>query len=208
MLGYSDCCMIPEDIFDETALLERLKNSDTSAFIQLYNHYHHPLYIYILRFVKVPASAEDILQDVFLKIWQIRERINPELSFNAYLYKISRNKIFKVLKKMGDDEHMRVKLVEQLEIDTEAPHLKLLWKQYNSLLQQAISQLPPQRQRVFKLCREQGKTYEEAATELGISKHTIKEHMVSAMKSIKEYVFLRGGLSFWFILFVAEKNNF
>ena len=194
-------------VYDETALLKRLKEGDTTAFIQLYDHYHHPLYIFILRFVKVPEYAEDVLQDVFLKIWEIRERINPDLSFNAYLYKISRNKVFKLLKKIVTDNAMQTQLMNQLEIATEAPHLKLQWKQYNDLLHKAVDQLPPQRQKVFKLCREQGKTYDEAAAELGISKNTIKEHMVAAMKSIKEYIFLHGELSL-LLFFLSQKNNF
>lgn len=200
--------MKPVVVFDETALLWRLKKGDTDAFIQLYDHYHHPLYIFILRFVKVPEYAEDVLQDVFLKIWEIRERIDPELSFNAYLYKISRNKVFKLLKKIVTDETLQTQLMLQMETYTEAPHLKLQWKQYNDLLNKAVAQLPPQRQRVFKLCREQGKSYDEAAAELGISKNTIKEHMVSAMKSIKEYIFLHGDLSLMLIFFIAKKNNF
>ena len=84
--------------FDEPLLLKRLTESDESAFLQLYDHYHHPLYVFILRFVKVPGTAEDILQDVFLKIWEIRERIDPTLSFNAYLYRISRNKVYRQFK--------------------------------------------------------------------------------------------------------------
>ncbi|GAB2816406.1 RNA polymerase sigma factor [Ferruginibacter profundus] len=192
--------------YDETALLKRLKEGDTTAFIQLYDHYHHPLYIFILRFVKVPEYAEDVLQDVFLKIWEIRERINPDLSFNAYLYKICRNKVFKLLKKIVTDNAMQTQLMNQLETATEAPHLKLQWKQYNDLLHKAVNQLPPQRQKVFKLCREQGKSYDEVAEELGISRNTIKEHMVAAMKSIKEYIFQHGELSLLLLFFYSQKK--
>ncbi len=179
---------------DEPTLLKRLKEGDTAAYFHFYDQYHHALYIYILRFVKIPAVAEDILQDVFLKIWEIREHINPELCFNAYVYRITRNKVFKWLKRMARDEETRSWLMHQLQKDIETPHLQLQWKHYNSILLKAIHQLPPQRQRVFKLCREQGKTYDEAASELGISPNTIKEHMISAMKSIKDYVRRHGDI--------------
>jgi RNA polymerase sigma-70 factor (family 1) len=198
--------MEPAANFDEIALLKRLKEGDSTSFIQLYDHYHHQLYVYILKFVKVPEYAEDILQDVFLKIWEIRERINPELSFNAYLYKITRNKVFKLLKKIVTDDAMQTQLMNQLEEATEAPHLKLQWKMYNDLLNKAVNQLPPQRQKVFKLCREQGKSYDEAAAELGISRNTIKEHMVAAMKSVKEYIFQHGELSLMLLLVLTQKK--
>jgi RNA polymerase sigma-70 factor (family 1) len=197
--------MEPVD-YNETALLKRLQQGDTNAFIQIYEHYHHPLYIYILRFVKVPEYAEDVLQDVFLKMWEIRERINPQLSFNAYLYKICRNKVFKLLKKIATDEVMQGRLLQQMELYTDEPELKLQWKQYNELVNKAIAQLPPQRQKVFKMCREQGKSYDEAALELGISKNTIKEHMVAAMKSVKEYIFRHGELSLMLFFFIAPKK--
>ena len=69
----------------------------------------------------------------------------------------------------------------------EHSHLKLQWKQYQESLAAAIDQLPPQRQKVFKLCREQSRTYDEVAAELGISRNTVKEHMVLAVKAIREY---------------------
>ncbi len=192
---------------DELALVKRLKESDSTAFVQLYHQYHHPLYIFILRFVKIPGTAEDILQDVFLKIWEIRDRINPELSFNAYLYRISRNAVFKLLKKAANDSIMQAEILQQLGENAEAPHILLQWKQYHNILQQAISHLPPQRQNVFRLCREEGKTYDEAASQLGISKNTVKEHMVSAMKSIKEYISSHAEISLSLLFLLLQKNN-
>ena len=69
--------------FDEITLLQRLKDDDGDAFIGLYNHYHRPLFAYILRFIKVPALAEDVLQDVFVKIWQ-----------NIQSYDVSKGRLF------------------------------------------------------------------------------------------------------------------
>jgi len=192
--------------FDESLLLKRLKEGDTSAFMQLYDHYHRPLYLFILRFVKLPGTAEDVLQDVFLKIWEIRDRINPELSFQAYLYRISRNKVYKLLKEMVKNEETRTQILHQLGSSAEGPHLQLQWKQYYEVLQQAIASLPPQRQRVFKLCREQGKTYDEAASELGISKNTVKEHMVAATRFIKEYISSRTDVTLLMAIFLSQKN--
>lgn len=174
-------------IYDEGAVLLRLKAGDADAYMQVYNQYAAPIYIYILRFVKIPSVAEDVLQDVFMKIWEVRERIDPEGSFQAYLYRISRNSVFKLMKKVAADEVLRLRIMQQLQQNTQDAELQVLWKQYEELLNEAINQLPPQRQKVFRLCREEGKTYEEAAAELGISRNTVKEHMVYSMKSIKDY---------------------
>ena len=93
----------------------------------------------------------------------------------------------------------------QLAIYAEGADNKLLWKAYEQLLTSAVEQLPSQRQKVFKLCRQQGKSYEEVAFELGISRNTVKEHMVMAIKNIKEYFYLYGDIVFlfMFIFFTA-----
>lgn len=179
--------MMRNGYYDEKDLLNRLKNDDADAYIQLYDHYYPSLYAYILRFVKITDLAEDVLQDVFLKLWEIRHRIDPDLSFSAYLYRISRNLVFKQIKKISVDEELRLGVMYRLSSLHEHSHVELQWKQYQESLVAAIDQLPPQRQKVFRLCREQNRTYDEAAAELGISRNTVKEHMVLAVKAIREY---------------------
>jgi len=174
---------------EEAVLLQRLQQGDTEAYITLYDQYYPSLYTYILHFINIPELAEDALQEVFIKIWEIRERINPELSFSGYLYRITRNHVFKLLKKISADAGLRLQVMQELQHQTEDADTQLLWKQYESLLHQAIAQLPPQRQKVFRLCREESKSYEEVAVELGISRNTVKEHMVLAMKSIKFFFY-------------------
>ena len=132
---------------------------------------------------------EDVLQDVFIKIWEIRGRIKPELSFSGYLYRITRNHVFKLLKKITADEALRLRVMQDLYQQTTDADTLLQWKQYETLLHSAIDRLPPQRQKVFRLCREELKSYEEVARELGISRNTVKEHMMLAMKSIRFFVY-------------------
>lgn len=174
---------------DEAVLLGKLQGGDAEAFITLYNQYSPSLYTYILHFINTPALAEDVLQDVFIKIWEIRERIKPELSFSGYLYRITRNHVFKLLKKITADESLRLRVMQDLYQQTTDADTLLQWKQYETLLHTAIDRLPPQRQKVFRLCREELKSYEEVARELGISRNTVKEHMMLAMKSIRFFVY-------------------
>jgi RNA polymerase sigma-70 factor (ECF subfamily) len=182
-----------------------LQKGDSDAFLELYNQYHPALYHYVLRFVKSPAIAEDVLQDVFLKIWEIRARIDAQLSFKAYLYRICRNCVFKLLKKIAVDENLRVQVMQQFAQSIADADLKVLWQQYEEILHAAVNNLSPQRQRVFRLCREEGKTYEQVANELGISRNTVKEHMVLAMKQIREHFEQYGDTpaGFLFLLFLT-----
>lgn len=168
-------------------LCERMKRGDIDAYRQIYDRYHSQLYYYALRFLKMPELAEDVIHDVFLKLWEIREQLKPEFGIVGYLYKISRNQVFKLIKKISTEAELRSKVIGIIEeqcIDAEA---NLQWNEYAQLLGGAIDQLPPQCKKVFNLCRQEGKTYDEAAQILGISKHTVKEHMMAAMKNIKKY---------------------
>ncbi|MFT3846245.1 MAG: RNA polymerase sigma-70 factor [Lacibacter sp.] len=192
------------DTSDEIVLIKLLNEGNTEAYLTLYDRYSHLVYNWSLKFVKVPELAEDIVQEVFLKIWQIRERLNPHQSFPAFIYKIARNKAFTALKKVAADEKMSLQLMSHIGNAVEHAETKMLWRQYEEMLAKAVGQLPQQRQKVFKLCRQEGKTYDEVATELGISRNTVKEHMVSAVKNIKEYFYQYGEVTFFFIFLVSS----
>ncbi len=187
----------------EYNLLQKLKKGDLKAYQQLYDRYHLQVYNWALKFVKIPAIAEDIVQDVFLKIWVIRERLNPQLSFPAFIYRICRNRAFSDLKKIAVSERLTLDVMEQFRSLKESPEDLAIWNQYEVLLENAIRKLPKQRQKVFKLCRQGGKTYEEVAEELCISKNTVKEHMVMAVKNIREYFYQYGEVSFILIFFFS-----
>ena len=185
----------------EVELLERLKSGDADAFRVVYNSYHSQLYRYVLRYVKVPELAEDVIHDVFLKLWEVRKQIKPELSIIGYLYRISRNHVFKLFKKIMVDAALRKQII--LKIDEAANRSSdqyLQWREYSNLLQGAIEKLSPQQQKVFKLCRIDGKTYEETAQILGISPYTVKEYMSLSLKYIREYFHCNADISLSLLL--------
>ncbi|WP_078670437.1 RNA polymerase sigma factor [Chitinophaga eiseniae] len=179
----------------EEEVLLRMIRGDESAFSGIYRHYHPALYIYLLRFCKVPSLAEDLVHDVFLKIWEIRERINPKLSFSGYLYRIARNHVFKTISRLATDEQMREQLYRQLaDIDPEQPEEVVRTREYERLFEEALSKLTIQRGKVFRLCRQEGKSYDEAAAILGISRNAVKKHMVLGMRFIEDYVYRHGDI--------------
>jgi RNA polymerase sigma-70 factor (family 1) len=185
----------------EVELLERLKSGDSVAFLAVYNSYHAQLYRYVLRYVKVPELAEDVIHDVFLKLWEVRQQIKPELSVTGYLYRISRNHVFKLFKKITVDAALRKQIIAKIdEAACRNGDEYLQWREYSHLLQGAIEKLSPQQQKVFKLCRIDGKTYEETARILGISPYTVKEYMSLSLKCIKEYFHYNADISLSLLL--------
>lgn len=179
----------------EEDVLLRMIQGDESAFSSIYRHYHPSLYIYMLRFCKSPSLTEDLVHDVFLKIWEIRGRINPRLSFSGYLYRIARNHVFKTITRLATDGQMRAQLYQQLTgIDLEHPDEVVRTREYERLFEEALSKLTPQRLKVFRLCRQEGKSYDETAAILGISRNAVKKHMVLSMRFIEDYVYRHGDI--------------
>lgn len=179
----------------EEEVLIRMTQGDEAAFSAIYRHYYPSLYMYLLRFCKVPSLAEDLVHDVFLKIWEIRDRINPQLSFSGYLYRIARNHVFKTISKLATDGQMRAQLYQQLaDIDPKHPEELVRTREYDRLFHEALSKLTAQRLNVFRLCRQEGKSYDEAAAILGISRNAVKKHMVLGMRFIEDYVYRHGDI--------------
>ncbi len=169
-------------------LLDRLKTGDEAAFTELYERYHKRVYAYLLSFVKQPHLAEDIVHEVFMKLWEARERIAVTVSFSAYLYRISRNKAIDTLKKISVDEALRKEILRTLSplvAGTDPDFRKSA--RFEALYRDALASLSPQRKKVFLLCKEQGWSYEEAALELGISRNTVKDHIVESMRFLRSY---------------------
>ncbi|MCD2422613.1 RNA polymerase sigma-70 factor [Niabella pedocola] len=173
---------------EETAIIDGLRNGDTHAYTKIYDLYHERLYAFVIRFVKLPELAEDVLQEVFLTLWRVRDRIDSSRSLQAYLYKISRNCVFKALKKNARQCEITERVKTMTVPLTFSNEEQLRWKEYEAILSDAINCLPMQRKKVFCLCRDEGKTYDGVAQELGISKNTVKEHMVLATRAIKNYM--------------------
>lgn len=172
---------------DEKELLLLLLNGSEQAFEKIYKLYSNRLYGNLLKLVKSEAEAQEILQDVFLKVWHNRQSIDIEKSFRSYLFKIAENKVYDFFRKVARDKKREARLIS-LGTNEYVPVDELLQSDKKSaVLQKAIDSLPPQRKRVFRLCKLEGKSYKEVSELLGISVSTISDHIVKATKSIRDY---------------------
>lgn len=171
---------------EEKEQLLRLISGDVDAFDRIYWKYQHAVYRNALKLARGESEAEDILQEVFISLWEKREAIDPTRSVAGWLFVASYNRSVNVLKKKLR-ESLAIDNLSFEETDQEAKSESEIVSLQINLLNEAISKLPKQKRRVFELCKLQGKTYEEAAHEMNISKHTVKEYLSEAIHFIKEY---------------------
>ncbi|MCT1523802.1 RNA polymerase sigma factor [Sphingobacterium hotanense] len=175
----------------EIALLDLMKQGDQGAFRELYNRYSGKLYSNILRMTKSNDTADDILQGVFIKIWENRFAIDTTRSFKSFIYQIAQNTVFDNFRK---EARYRVLVSttarkrEELE-KSESPTEKWIGaKEDKTILENAVSQLPPRRREIYQLCKLEGLTYDQVSEKMGISISTINDHIVKASKTLREYL--------------------
>lgn len=176
---------------EEEELLSRLGKGDMQAFDGLYWKYQKAIYQNAYKLTRDTVVAEDIVQEVFISLWEKRSTIDTSRSVAGWLFVSSYNRSMNILKK---------KLKESLayqslgnEDDGPSYDQSVADVQLN-ILEKAIAELSPQKRRVFEICKLQGRSYEEAATEMNISKHTVKEYLSAAVSFIKEYARQHPGL--------------
>lgn len=164
-------------------LILKLQNNDQKAFDTLYWKYHKAIYQNALKITKNEDAAADVMQEVFSILWEKRFSIRQEQFVSGWLFVICFNQSVNFQRKKIRDS---VIYGHAQELSTEDENDGYDFRY--SLIQKAIEQLSPQKQKVFILCKFDGKSYDETAGILGISKHTVKEYLGYAMISVKDYV--------------------
>lgn len=171
---------------NEYNLLIRLKQGDEKAFQKIYSLYSARLYGKLLKLTKAEQVAEDLLQNTFLKIWACRENIDESKSFRAYLFRIAENLAYDFFREAERDLKKREELVIRAMLYEEHPEEIAIKAEKEKKLLEAIEALPPQRKQIFKLCKLQGKSYNEVSLLLQISPSTINDHIVKATRSVQD----------------------
>lgn len=171
---------------EETSILvKELQQGDLKSFNTLYYKYYRPVFANICRLIRKQEDAEEILQDVFVSLWNKRETLDPDMSIGGWLMVVSQNKSINYLQKkvreklllMGDvtDEALQnADNKETFNIEAQLAHLD-----------KAISNLPPKQRQAFTLCKLHLKTYGQASELLGISPHTVREYVTKAGERVK-----------------------
>ena len=197
---------MPSQSLSEEIYLTRLINADRDAFAFFYEKYSPALYQKLNKMVKISEIADELLQDVFLKVWLKKETIDQERSFKAWLYKIAQNTVYDYYRKLAQDKKMQDHLMNTFAAFYNQTEDYIYNKERSAVLQEAIEQLPPQRKEIFRLCKLEEKSYKEVAAQLNISVSTVSNQLVQATKAVKEHVFFHSKEFLVFAIALYLKN--
>lgn len=174
---------------EEKQILILLKQGDRNAFQELYRQYWQQVYNFGRLYLKSKDAAEEVVQDVFLKVWESREFIREEDNFKGLLFIITRNIIFNQSRKNLNEDFYKMTVLaameESYDIEEEIETKDL--KEYIDML---ISELPPRRQEIFNLSRKGQKSYKEIAELLNISERTVRNQISEALTFLRKNIIL------------------
>lgn len=180
--------LIDKDIYIDRQLTSRLKNGDEKAFRDIFDYFHKPLYILAIKYLKDTQLAEDAVQDIFLKLWLNRQKLDEDLSLRGFLFTSLKNHILNIIR------NRKTEIVKQTELRDKqfSPYhmsedsLKVV--DYQAILTKGIKKLSPQRQHIFNLRVFVGLTNQEVSGKLNLSINTVKFQFSQATKILREYL--------------------
>ena len=182
-----------------SAFASLVKKGNNRAFRQLFDDYHAKVYHYVLRFTRDEDDAEDLAQQVFVKVWENRRKIDIERSLDAYLFTIAHHLACRYLKQKASATARTIATEEVIAPSTE----ELIYlHELTELTRIRIDQLPEKRQIIFKMHYEEYLGDEEIAEALGLSVHTVRLQLVKASKSIREFIRETSKIQACFLLFL------
>jgi RNA polymerase sigma-70 factor (ECF subfamily) len=172
-------------------LLKLLKMDNQAALEDLFEKYYYQLCEFSVQYVKNYDLSEEIVSDVFLKVWINRQKLNITNNFKSYIYIATRNQSLNYIKKESLDSIDHNFFIEDLISTKYLPDEELIFQELENQIKIIINTLPPRRKLIFKLSRIEGFTYREIANILSISIHTVQNQMVQAVKQIASYSTLK-----------------
>ncbi len=173
------------DLLAGKELLAKVAKGDERAFALLVDQYADTIYSHCLAYVKSVEKAEELSQDIFLKIWSVRGKLPEVDSFEDYLFVIARNTIYRSFRKKVQE--LVAITSEEMETDM-VPDLQTEYRDSYQLLLRGIEQLPEKRRRVFRMSRLEGMSHEQISQTLGIHKVTVAQYIVKSLSFLKTYL--------------------
>lgn len=173
----------------ETELLRKIAEGDEAAFRILFDRYHVRIFDYLVVITKAKEAAEELLMDIFLKLWLGREWITEIKDVEAFLKKVAYNKAIDFIRYTARHKKLQDIIAREIaHVPHQSPVDALAEKDYQKIIQKAVDSLSPQRRLVYTLSRSHGLTHDEIARELNLSVNTVNNHTKAALQSIKTFL--------------------
>ena len=173
------------DDISDNILAARIRQNDKAAFKSLYDRYSRKIYFFSLKHLNNTSEVEELVQSVFINVWENRGSLDPDNSIKSYLYKAAVNYIINYLRK----KTIRARYIESElnkgEKSSDVTYEHIFFQDLERSIDSIVGTLPSQQQKIFSLNRSEGLTHEEIARKLGISVRTVENQMYRSIRLIR-----------------------
>lgn len=191
----------------DAALLRRISEDDEAAFAELFTLYRDRLFLFLSGMLQSDEVAEELVLDVFMKIWTGRDTLIEIRDFRAFIFRVARNKAIDFFRASAHDRQLRAALSDRLQIsDDRSADEALRVKEYEKYLREAIDLLPRQRQRAYLLSQE-GLSWQQIAGEMQISEASVNTHLTEARRFIRLHLSRNMDLALVLVLFCDQVSQ-
>lgn len=197
-----------DTLYNEPELLQRSADGDQAAFTELFHHYKDRLHHFLYKLTESTELTEDTIQEIFLKLWKARAMMPEIQNLGSYLYRMAQNHCINVFKRQAREALILAELQKTTPRLMPTTDEVLDAKAIQEKLKAALEKLSPQQRKVYQLSREQGLRHDQIAASLGISPSTVKGHMISALRTLREELLTNPGSVPLLVFFLAVIEAF
>ncbi|MDR6567401.1 RNA polymerase sigma factor [Chitinophaga ginsengisegetis] len=184
----------------DVQLILRLQAGDETAFREVFDRFSQKIYGLACHFLKNKDQGKEVVQETMLRLWEHRLKLSVDYALAPYVYTIARRVALNLLRQAASSRAASLKLWESIPAYHNDTEETVLGADLERITGQILSILPPQQQEIFRLSRFEGLTYEEIAVRMNISPHTVKYHMMAALKVLRTH-FNEAEIVFGFLAF-------
>ena len=175
-----------EKTHKESEWLVALAAGDFKAFGVLYEKHHRPLYLFALKLSKNHHEAEELVQSVFVTVWETRQTIDPAKSFSAYLFSIARNRYYDMLRKRVNESYYADYILHQNNDTVDDLEKQIEDKEIYEIVNKLLQQVPERRQEIFRMSRNENLSYKQIAKKLQISENTVDSQIRHVLNFLRK----------------------
>ena len=188
--------------YDITTLLKLVSQDNEEAFRRIFDHYKAPFYATALKITHAAGTAEEIVQEVFVKLWVKRKLAARAKNPEGYIFTILHNCIYAHFRKLAQERQLRSK-ARLSEEESESPiESLLLEKEHRGIIEKVISRLPPQQKIIYKLAKQEGMSREEIARQLNLSPNTVRNHLAAAVVHLRNSLKKNASAIIWAVIWM------
>jgi len=171
----------------DSELACKIKAGEKSAYRELFERYAPRIYRFSMSYLKSEADAEELVQDVFLKIWEKREKLDATQNIKAFIFKIAVNSIYDFIRRKDIKHAFQDFTRAQEKTQSDSTWHAVVWEEMLASLDELVRQMPEQRRKIFQMSREKGLSNDEIAKDLKLSKRTVENQLYRAIAFLKKH---------------------